>query len=153
MHTSFFWYKNALDTFPSIVSCFTRKKPKAEKQANTKTISLPLWKCSGAEKAIFQGTALELLEWRIPKRIVSTIKSFPQALKNWKQTSVKTNNHPPSRFNDCHYPILGGISTNTKRQLSKQNVCLSEATINVNTCHSKIKSDVNPLTEMKMKTL
>lgn len=32
-----------------------------------------------------------------PKRIVSTIRSFPQALKSWKQTNVKTNHHPHTK--------------------------------------------------------
>lgn len=43
--------------------------------------------------------------------------------------------------------------TTTKRQLSKQNVCLNEATIHVNTVIVMIRSDINSLTEMKMKTL
>lgn len=56
-----FWYKNASNTFPSIVSCFTREKNKAEKQANTKTNFSPPLKGVGPEKATSEGTAVELL--------------------------------------------------------------------------------------------
>lgn len=141
------------DFLPLFLVLWGEKKSQSTKAANTNPVSL-LSRSALSWKGHFSGQSTGAVAMTASKRRLSTTQPFLQALKNCKQV-WKQINTPPQHV--WWLPLFCFVwdfqlhFATTNRQLSKENVCLKEATINVNSVTGMVRSDIKPLTEMKIK--